>query len=329
MIREFLKEINGINFIDIGSSGYLNAKWKNLEPYINLIGFDPNVIECERMSALPHHFKSLKYLPFALAGSIDSHTLYKTKNIYCYSLLEPNTDWLKRFSFADYFEVEGKEIVSTKKLNEIKELQEADVDILKIDTQGLELPILSNAGNILEKCFFVETETGFVQNYIGETTYAEIDIFMRENGFLLFDINTDHRVARSNLFKEVATGAEQILWCESTWMKDYVTLINKGEIKAADLSREKALKILIICCLQNCIDYGFELAQLFKELKIIDGSELSSLAMKENWLLVPEEKPNNKSSFINALLRLLPFKLRKEISVQAQIAEKQKHLFKG
>jgi len=327
MIKEFLKEISGISFIDIGSSGYLDAKWKNLESFIDLIGFDPNVEECERMSKLPNNFHSLKYLPFALSGDSSSQTLYKTKSIYCYSLLEPNTEWLQRFSFGDLFERIGEEKVNTVKLNDVQMLKDNDTDIIKIDTQGLELPILSNAEIILDKSFLVETETGFVDNYKGETTYAQIDSFMRSKGFLLFDINTNHRVPRNNHFKEVNTGKEQILWCEATWMKDYVALVKKDAINPDDINREKALKILIICAQQGCVDYGYELALLFSELKLIDDTELKNLETRENWLIVEDSNEEDKSNVINLMLRLLPSRLRREISKQAQKAASQKHLF--
>lgn len=336
MIKEFLNEINGINFIDIGSSGNLNPKWKDLEPYINLTGFDPNDEECQRMSALPNNFRSIQYLPYAVAGDEEEHTLYKTKSIYCYSLLEPNTKWLNRFSYRDLFKIEGKENINTVLLSKVESLKDFDVDIIKTDTQGLELPILSKAGDLMDKAFFIETETGFVENYKGETTYAEIDLFMRSNGYLLFDLNTNHRISRDNVFKQEATGSEQILWCEATWMKDYVSLFQNGLISVNAINREKALKVLIICALQGCIDFGFELAILFNELKVLDLMELKALQDKNNWGIVnvpkkPEDyslKQADKLNLIGNILRLLPTSLRREISSQAQVAVTKKHLFK-
>jgi FkbM family methyltransferase len=340
MIKEFIKEIKGINFIDIGSSGSLDTKWKNIEAYINMIGFDPNEEECERMSALPHNFRSLDYLPYAVAGDEQEHTLFKTKSIYCYSLLEPDTNWLNRFSFGDLFEITGKDLINTVLLSKVEALKNLDVDIIKTDTQGLELPILSNADDLLDKAFFVETETGFVENYKGETTYAEIDLFMRSKGYFLFDLNINHRIPRNNQFKEEPTGSEQIMWGEATWMKDYVSLFEKGLINVNSLSREKVLKALVICGLQGCIDFGFELAVLFNRLNLLDTRDLMALKDKKAWLIAdaPEkitslidDKPlpkEIKSNLIATFLRLLPTSLRREISNQAQLSVRKKHLFK-
>jgi FkbM family methyltransferase len=316
MIKEFLKEIKGINFIDVGSSGNLDPKWTQLESRINLIGFDPNAEECRRMSELPNTFQSIKYLPFAVGVDDRQHKLFKTKSIYCYSLLKPNSKWLNRFSFADLFEIKGEELIKTIPLNKIPYLKDMDVDIIKSDTQGLELPILANAGEILEKSFFVETETGFVENYLGETTYSQIDDFMRSKGFLLFDLNTSHRIARNNIFKETTTGAEQLMWCEATWLKDYIFLIEQGKMDKNHITREKALKILIICALQGCLDYGYELASCFWQLKLIDFAELASLEKENNWLL------SNDSQ------RLIANKKEIEIKMAGQISNKFKKMFR-
>ncbi len=100
--------------------------------------------------------------------------------------------------------------------------------------QGLELPILSKAGHLLESAFYVETESGFTENYVGETTFSQMDGFMQSNGFLMFDINVNHRISRNNRFKEHSTGKERILWAEAVWLKDYVALDRQGKF---DLNR--------------------------------------------------------------------------------------------
>lgn len=329
MIKNFLKEINGLNFIDIGSSGQLDSKWDSLKPFISLIGFDPNGDECERMASLPNTFLDLKYLPFAIAGETGVQKLYKTESIYCYSLLKPNTEWLNRFSFFELFKIIGSEEVKTVKLSELDDLLSSATDIIKVDTQGLELPILSNAGKVLDDAFLVETETGFVENYIGETTYAEIDIFMRSKGFLLFDINTNHRISRNNVFKDAKTNAEQILWCEATWLKDYVSLIKNDSIDVKRIDRNKALKCLIVCASLKCLDFGYELAELFYEMKLLTQKELNSLKETYSWDIInkPELK-EVKNHFISTLLRFLPIGWRREISEQAKVAAEQRHIFR-
>lgn len=183
------------------------------------------------LNKLPHNYNSATYLPYAIGGENDEAILYKTKSIYCYSLLKPNLAWLRRFSFSDLFEIIAEEKIRTHKLCEVPEIKDLDVDVIKSDTQGLELPILSNAGDLLDRTFYVETETGFTENYIGETTYSQIDDFMRSRGFLLFEINVDHRISRKNAFENYPNSKHQLLWCEAIWLKDYIELERENRLK--------------------------------------------------------------------------------------------------
>lgn len=282
MIIKFLEEVYPLNLIDIGCREDLDPKWEPIKKYLSVVGFDLNKKECERLSGMYNPFFSSKYLPYAIAERNGKKKLYKTNSPYCWSLLEPNLKWLRRLSFGNLFESTGTEKIETLTLEKIPEIKHIDADIIKIDTQGMELPILKRAGSVLEKAFYVETETGFLESYFGETTYSQIDQFMRSKNFMLFDINTDHRVPRKNIFKNNSKG-EQILWCEATWLKDYVTLYNNKMLNGKNISRNKVLKALILCALQGCISYGLELAFLFRKLDFLSKKELDQLKVKENW----------------------------------------------
>ena len=230
----------GINLIDIGASGQLDKKWKPIESLVNLVAFDPNEEECRRLASVPTKLRSATYLPYAVGGDDEQATLFKTESIYCYTVCEPNTPWLDRFTFGDLFTVKGTERIPVRRFGNIEELADFDADVIKTDSQGLDLQILSNSGTLLDRAFYVETETGFVENCMGETTYSQIDEFMRSQGFLLFDLGAHHRVPRRNRLSNHRSGREQILWCESVWLKDYVWLAKQG--KTLGLDRGKAIK---------------------------------------------------------------------------------------
>jgi hypothetical protein len=320
MIRNFLAELSrtGFNLVDIGSSGSLDSKWEPIGRLINLVGFDPNSEECVRQNNLTSKYKTSTFLPYAVHGHDGIETLYKTKSIYCYSLLEPNAKWLNRFAFRELFEVEGRSPISVRAIDKIEELYQFSPDIIKIDVQGLELPILSKADCLLSDAFYVETETGFTENYIGETTFSQIDKFMREKGFLMFDVNVDHRISRDNLFKSYPAGGEQILWAESVWLKDYIGLEERGVLDLSKITKHKAMKILVLCALQKCPDYGLELAEFFYNRKIISIEEIQELRNPQAWNIA-ESKPiqsnsshelSNRVRFLGSVINLLPSRLK-------------------
>lgn len=334
-VRNYMEELRsgGINFIDIGSSGSLDEKWNPIKPLINLVGFDPNKEECDRQNRLPSRYRTSIFLPYAVHGKEGIETLYKTRSIYCYSLLKPNKEWLDRFSFHELFDITGEEPIEVKSIDKIKELDGFSPDVIKMDVQGLELPILKKAGRLLEHAFYVETESGFTENYIGETTYSQIDEFMRANGFLMFDINVSHRISRNNKFKDFPTGGEQILWCETVWLKDYIAMDKQNKFIPGLFSDKKIKKILILCALQKCFDFGFELAVFFYRKNLLSKRDLDSLNNLEAWSMPELDMSHNeytKNAFVankqvtspyisrkllllSKLLNLFPYKFIKAI----------------
>jgi FkbM family methyltransferase len=313
----------GLNYVDVGARDGIGEKWKRVERHINLIGFELDAVECERLNRTNHGLNSVKYLPKALSGSNGTRTLYKTKNPYCSSLLEPDLPWLQRFSFGRLFELEGTQEIETTRLDDIEELRTFDTDVMKIDAQGLDLEILSSGESMLNRCFAVEIEPGFCKNYVGEYPYSDVEAYLRSQGFLLFDMNLK-RVGRNNIFGDAGTGKEQILWCETLWFKDVPALAASGRV---ELSRPKLLKALLICALENCLDYGYELAELGLKQGLLTNHEMQSLRRKENWALGPREEPAATmiARTIGRGLRLLPRGAREVIAGEVV----KPHLFKA
>ena len=179
------------------------------------------------------------------------------------------------------------------------EKENLQADILKLDTQGLELPILQSGGEILRNTFCVETETGFVENYQGETTYSQIDQFMRSKGYMLFDFKF-YRVSRNNHFNEI--GKHQPLWCEAVWLFDF---ISQGRQPSLIL----ALRALRICKALRYYDYGLELANYFYECKILDDKTIAFFHQKENWITHPKKLISKAGK----LFRFLPKKINEKL----------------
>ena len=324
-----LEDIDGgIEFIDIGASGGFPRGWQWLLSFINYYAFEPNQDECERLSLEANAFNGAKYFPFAVADKKGEATLYKTEDMFCYSLLEPNQPLLDRYTFGEKFRVSGQQAMQTVRLQDVDELKGVDVDILKVDSQGLDRRILEHGSDILDRVFYVEVEPGFNETYKTEDTYAGLDTFLRERGFRLFEL-TPHRVGRENALAHAGEKHGELIWAESVWMKDYVALEMSG--RSPDLCRPKALKTLLICGVEGRLDFGLELAQWYAERGWITGDELASLSVESGWVLPTVDVTNDvqsHSGFLSGLLRLLPWSIRKKILNAAQVAVEQPHAFK-
>lgn len=328
IMKVFLNEIKGINFLDIGCSGSLPGKWKPLWKWINLFGFDPNKEECERVKKSgDKKYLSTTVLPYAIYDQSGEKILYKTQSMYCYSLLKPNIDIVNSFySYKEMFEVKETEKVQTKALDEVEEIKDEDIDIFKIDSQGVEVPILSRAQQILQEAIHVEIEFNFIDSYIDQkSSFGEIEKIMLSNNFLLFDLNSNHRMPRNNHFKSNYQN-EQLIYSEATWLKDYIGLYQKGLLNKKTISRQKALKALVICNLQGALSYGLELAKLFEKLGLISQIELQACAKIENWNLKQKASLWRKTvkKIIYFMLRLTPYPLRYAIKNELEVVEFEK-----
>lgn len=296
----------GINLIDLGASGKIPPYWAPLARLTNVTGFDPNREECERLNLRKTGFGSQRFLPYAIAGTRGTFTLHKTRNMYCWSLLKPNLPWLRRFTFSDLFEVDSTAPVEGVPLGEVAELKGVDVDAIKLDVQGLELPILESSRDLVRRCIWVETESGFTENYHGESTFEQVAAFMRSMGFGLFDLNGDHRVPRKNPLSARAP-REQMLWCEAVWLRDFAAAPSAGEVP---LTRAKALKTLLIHANHGCHAFGLETAGRFRERGLLSESEYRDLETGPGpWTLGGTSGGRLPARLVRLLVNLIPRRL--------------------
>jgi len=282
-------------------------------------------VECERLRKGGHPYQSACYLPYAIADETSEKKLFVTESPWCCSLLEPNTAWLERFSptYSKQFKVTSFAEVQTTTLDEIPELDEVDVDIIKSDSQGLEIPIFLKGKKLLSSAFAVETENGFQENYKQESTYAQVDMFMREQGFMLFDMEL-HRVAREESFDRMSGHLSQPMWATALWLKDYIGLDAKGE--KVLLTEAKACKVLELACFFGAVDYALELEPFFRKKGFLVESLKSGVARE---VFASSYKDGGMQSFEKALslgLRIFPKRWRQILRAAASDAAGKNHL---
>jgi FkbM family methyltransferase len=294
---------------------------------IHFIGFDPNKEECKKVEGKSGHFLKATILPFAVYDRNGNATLYKTKSIYCYSLLKPNPHLLNRFySYKRMFELVGEETVPVRRLDEIAEVSEAGVDVIKIDSQGVELPILLNAIKAVTEAFMINVEVGFIEGYKGQQcSFGEVEVFMKEHGFALFDLNYNHRMPRDNVFKDNYLN-EQMIYSESIWLKDYISMYQIGKIQRHHFTRQKVIKILTLCSVHGCYSYGYELATFFSGMGLISEQELKTLGSKNVWRLKGDASGWRSfiKKIINLSIGLMPESLRFVVKNELESVEKEK-----
>lgn len=99
------------------------------------------------------------------------------------SVLMPKERSLKFFNGFEYFgRIISKEKLKTYKLNEISGVP--FIDFLKMDIQGAELTVLKHGLDVLSECVAIQLEVSFFCLYENQPSFGDIDVWMRENGFV-------------------------------------------------------------------------------------------------------------------------------------------------
>ena len=143
-------------------------------------GFEPQAAALARLEQNkgPHE----RYLPYAIAdGTL--RTLHVCELEGMTSLLVPDPAHLALFNlFPIWGQVKERIPVATRKLDDIAEI--AHLDFLKMDVQGAEREVLAHGRAKLKHAVAVQTEVSFVPLYQGQPSFGDIDLALRELGFL-------------------------------------------------------------------------------------------------------------------------------------------------
>ena len=123
-----------------------------------------------------------RYLPYALGDGSDG-VLNVCELEGMTSLLVPDPAHLALFNlFPIWGTVKHQIPVTTRKLDDVAEI--AHLDFLKMDVQGAERTVLAHGRAKLADTVMIQTEVSFVPLYQGQPVFGEIDLALRELGFL-------------------------------------------------------------------------------------------------------------------------------------------------
>lgn len=176
-----------LRLIDVGARDGIASRW---EPYFRLLqvcAFEPDPEECNRLNArasgMPY---PIQFLPKAL-GAMDGQSaiLNICRQPGCSSLLQPNQELCRGYPYSANMEVVKTWPITLSRLDTVVAENGFRPDVIKVDTQGTELDILRGAGSLIDDMLVVELEVEFVAQYVDQAQFSDVDLFMREKGFVL------------------------------------------------------------------------------------------------------------------------------------------------
>ena len=190
-----------------------------------VLGFEPLDTECERLNRQAKATgAAIRYWPWAL-GDGEKHILHITNQPMTSSLFPPARGTADLFpGLGEWMQVEQQVPVQTRRLDDIA--QARGTDFLKLDVQGAELMILQHAQEVLKSVAVIQCEVKFVELYEGQPLMADIDIFLRGEGFCFLRFSdTEGRAFKPlqiacNPLKAIS----QTLWGTAVYVRDFRTI---------------------------------------------------------------------------------------------------------
>lgn len=220
-LSSLVKPEHPLVIVDIGAS------LDGLPPYqplidaglAHLIGFEPDAKECDKLQAKygnPH-----RIFPYFI-GDGRPATFHETNVFATGSLYKPNKPVLERFqNLYELVTPVGEHRVETHALDSIPDI--SHIDYLKIDVQGAELSVFRGAERLLKTVLLIQTEVEFLELYTGQPLFADVDTYLRSQGFMLVRILTlGSRAVKPTVLHNNVNIGSQHLWADVLYMREWL-----------------------------------------------------------------------------------------------------------
>lgn len=172
--------------LDIGASGAIHPKWREIAPYSICIAFDADDRDMGYSVKETSGYRKLYvYNRIVTAMPAPDAEFYLTSEPHCSSLLRPRQDKLKNWEFGDLFAVQGTARLKATSLPQVlSELSVDHIDWFKTDSQGTDLRLFKSLGDtIVDRVIVAEFEPGMMDAYEGEDKLWQVMQFMEQHPF--------------------------------------------------------------------------------------------------------------------------------------------------
>ena len=187
-----------IVIFDVGGRGGINKEWLAFGDQLQVYCFEPDAEECNRLASQAP--PQVRYIARALGKSSGAAVLYEARLPASTSLYKTRMGYFGRFLNRDNGATVGERKIEVATLDEvIAEYGIRNLDFIKLDVEGAELDVLQGGIKALEtpRVLGVLSEIRLHREINGSPPFAELDNFLRVQGFSLYDIeiNRHSRVA--------------------------------------------------------------------------------------------------------------------------------------
>lgn len=259
-----------VKLIDVGASGGAQKKWKKIKN-LQVIGFEPDERSFLNLKQEEAHI----YINKALYRDSREVDLYLTRSPQLSSFSAPNDSFLKHFPEKKRFDIIGSSKINVSSLDEeLKKHNIENIDFIKLDTQGTELPILEGATKTLKTVFGLEIEVEFNQMYQNQFLFSDVDKFVRSLGFQLFDLRPCYW--KREIGKKYGGMQGQMIFADALYFRS---------LDSMKWTKEKILNATAIALLYGYADYAVAIFEQNKNLFTKDETSSFYKKLKKAMLM--------------------------------------------
>ena len=288
-----------VKILDIGARGGLEEHWKVYQSDIVQIGIEPDRVECDRLNknSDEHHI----FYPFALGRKTEKRPFYVCQGQGSSSFYPANREFIERFDaqssqLMTIRQTIEQETISLDTFCEQENLTQ--LDFIKLDVEGSELDILQGGKECLKQVIGLSLEVLFHSFLRNQPTFSEIDLWLQEQGFYLYDL-ASYRHGRkdfdlpSDSYGNTQDG--QVLWAQALYLRDGFQELDRSD-SSLSKNQTKILKLasfMELFCLPDCT---FELLKKAVEYQLIEQDLDLMFDLLKSQTIPRNSKHNQKPS---------------------------------
>jgi len=303
-IPDVLK-IHTLNCLDIGSRGGIQEFFKG---YLNLIqvdAFEPDQKACRESQETAN--QNVHYFPVALGKKTETVPFYLTCRPSGSSLYKPNEENMYRYSNAQYGDIDKILDMKVMSYSDFrKTYKRPSANLVKIDTQGSELDILESfLEEDLKEVICIIAEVEFIEMYKKQPLFNEVNTFMQNNSFDLFDLRTARcyltkKHHRNHYLKKLgfAEGTNRV---SGHLIAGDALYFRKFEDNCPR-NQQQFINLLLSYMIFFYFDHALELIELGLKFNVIDSFEYKELELFI-FKMAPKPKISERQGFIYNVLR--------------------------
>lgn len=279
--------------IDGGAKGGLQKEWIPVMPLLEVIAIEPlwpaDIAERSEVASVTKAANKKKiyasdtsFVPLALAGERGSRSFYVTRGGAMSSFLRPDPRRASLYGLEHEAEIRRTVEVETTTLDSIVEEHGLRfVDFVKLDTQGSELEILAGGERTIgELAFGLRVETSFVPLYEGQPLFADVDSFVREQGFEFIDFTHLKRYRRTApAVPKDGASRGQLVVADPLYFRAQPALAARLEELPGTDPRRYLAGAFIVCLTYSRLDYAGSLLAVARRVDSGTGDLMAELLL--------------------------------------------------